>query len=118
MASLIGSGPDQVPTNAMLGNLAYKDTLGMRAISGPAPTLASATTIQPQAPVSFVSGTTNVVTITVPLSMVRGGTITLIPTAVWATTTAGNIALATTAVVSKALVLTYDGATAKWYSSY
>ena len=33
-------------------------------------------------------------------------------------TTAGNIALAGTAVVGKALIMTYDNTTSKWYSSY
>ena len=47
-----------------------------------------------------------------------GGQITLIPTGLWATNTAGNIALATTAVVNRALTLTYDSGTAKWYPSY
>ena len=33
-------------------------------------------------------------------------------------TTAGNIALASTAVVGKALIMTYDNTTSKWYPSY
>ena len=48
----------------------------------------------------------------------RSGKIVLIPTGLWSTTTSGNIALATTAVVSKALTLYYDSASAKWYPSY
>jgi hypothetical protein len=69
--------------------------------------------------VTFVSGTTNVVDILAPdLTATGGAQITLIPTGLWSTTDAGNIALATTAVVSKALTLTYDSATAKWYPSY
>jgi hypothetical protein len=42
----------------------------------------------------------------------------LIPTGVFTWTTAGNIALAGTAVVSKALTMTYDATTTKWYPSY
>jgi hypothetical protein len=84
-----------------------------------APTIASAATIIAQSPVSFVSGTTNIVTIQAPVSMQEGGgQITLIPTGLWSTTAAGNIALATTAVLNRALTLTYDSATAKWYPSY
>lgn len=118
MASLLGKGPDQAPTNSDLGAMAYKDHPGLLSTANVAPTLASAATIQPVAPISFVSGTTNVVNITVPAQFVSGGQITLIPTAIWATTTAGNIALATTAVVNKALIMTYDSTTAKWYPSY
>ena len=47
-----------------------------------------------------------------------GGQITLIPTDLWSTGTSGNIALATTAVVSRALIMTYDHNTTKWYPSY
>jgi hypothetical protein len=85
-----------------------------------APTIASATTIAPVTRIVFVSGTTNVVNITAPTGFTggSGGQITIIPTGVFATTTAGNIALASTAVVSKALIMTYDSATAKWYPSY
>lgn len=118
MPSLIGSKPNQVSTNGDLGRLAFRDYVGIKANLNSAPTLASAATIQPTTPVAFVSGTTNVVTITPPPEMVGGGQITLIPTGLWSTTTAGNIALATTGVVSKALILTYDAVTAKWYPSY
>lgn len=118
MSNLIGTGPNQVPTNGMLGRQAFRDYPGIQANGAQAPTLASAAEIQPRAPVSFVSGTTAINTITPPPEMVGGGQITLIPTGLWSTTTAGNIALATTAVVNKALILTYDTATAKWYPSY
>jgi hypothetical protein len=89
------------------------------AVSAAAPTIASATTIAPTTPIAFVSGTTAVVTITAaaPIST-GGGTITLIPTGIFTWTTAGNIALAGTAVVSKALTMTYDVTTTKWYPSY
>jgi len=84
-----------------------------------APTIASATTIAPTTQIAFVSGTTNVVTITAPTPIsIGGGQITLIPTGIFTTTTAGNIALASTAVVSKALIMTYDATAAKWYPSY
>jgi hypothetical protein len=89
------------------------------AVSAAAPTIASATTIAPTTRIVFISGTTAVVTITAaaPIST-GGGTITLIPTGIFTWTTAGNIALAGTAVVSKALTMTYDATTTKWYPSY
>lgn len=118
MPSLIGQKPNQVPTNADLGKLAFLDFVGLGGTGTAAPTLASAASIQPVTPVAFVSGTTAISTISVPPAMVGGGQITLIPTGLWSTNTSGNIALATTAVVSKALILTYDAATAKWYPSY
>jgi hypothetical protein len=77
------------------------------------PTVASAATTTLASPVSFVSGTTAISTINAPFTQ-----ITLIPTGLWATNTAGNIALGSTAVVSKALILTYNDTTAKWYPSY
>jgi hypothetical protein len=118
MPSLIGNKVNQAPSNGDLGKLAFLDYVGIDANLGAAPTIASAATIQPRTPVVFVSGTTNVVTITPPAEMVGGGQITIIPTGLWSTTTAGNIALATTAVVSKALIMTYDKVTDKWYPSY
>jgi hypothetical protein len=89
------------------------------AVSAAAPTIASATTIAPTTPIAFVSGTTAVVTITAaaPIST-GGGTITLIPTGAFTWTTAGNIAVAGTAVVNRALTMTYDATTTKWYPSY
>jgi hypothetical protein len=89
------------------------------AVSAAAPTVASATTIAPTTPIAFVSGTTAVVTITAaaPIST-GGGTITLIPTGAFTWTTAGNIAVAGTAVVNRALTMTYDATTTKWYPSY
>jgi len=89
------------------------------AVSAAAPTIASATTIAPTTSIAFVSGTTAVVTITAaaPIST-GGGTITLIPTGAFTWTTAGNIAVAGTAVVNRALTMTYDATTTKWYPSY
>jgi len=87
--------------------------------SGTANTITSASTIAPTNQVSFVSGTTTIDTITAPAPITStGGQITLIPTGAWATSTSGNVALATTAVVNKALILTYDHGTTKWYPSY
>lgn len=117
---IVGSGtsPQTTPLNQYLGALAYQDVIGIFAATNVTPTIASAATIQPTAPITFISGTTNVVDITPPPSFIGGGQITLIPTGLWSTTTAGNIALATTAVVDKALIMTYDATTAKFYPSY
>jgi len=81
--------------------------------------IASATTIAPIAAIHHVSGTTDVVTITVPAAcQPLSCTIVLIPDAIWHTTNAGNIAIASTAVVSKALTLIYDPVAVKWLPSY
>ena len=96
-----------------------KVNYGVQATSAAAPTIASATTIAPTKAITFISGVTPIVTITAPSPIsLGGGQITLIPTGIFTTTTAGNIALASTAVVSKALIMTYDVTTAKWYPSY
>ena len=63
------------------------------------------------------TGTGSAVFAISPIS-VGGGQITLIPTGVFTTTNAGNIAIASTAVVGKALTMTYDSTTTKWYPSY
>lgn len=78
--------------------------------------VASASTIAPNQGVTHVTGTTAIETITVPEGLVAGGQITLIPDALGSTGTSGNIALGSTFVVSKALILTWDGS--KWYPSY
>ena len=92
---------------------------GLTATNAAAPTIASATTIAPTKAITFISGVTPVVTITAPSPIsLGGGTITLIPTGIFTTTIAGNIALASTAVVGRALTMTYDVTTAKWYPSY
>lgn len=114
----IGTAPNEIPLNQYLGKMAYKDVVGMNATLNPAPTIASAATIQPLTPIVFISGTTTINTITVPAEFVGGGQLTLIPTGLWSTGTSGNIAIATTGVVSRALILTYDAATTKWYPSY
>jgi hypothetical protein len=114
----IGTAANEIPLNQYLGKMAYKEVEGLEAQLNPAPTIASAATIQPLAPITFVSGITTINTITVPNEFVGGGQITLIPTGLLTTGTSGNIALATTGVVNKALILTYDATTAKWYPSY
>ena len=113
------------PASGDLSNCTGSPTLtdlkysGLLATSAAAPTIASATTIAPTKPITFISGTTAVVTITAPSPIsLGGGSIVLVPTGAFTWTTAGNIALAGTAVVSKALTLVYDVTTAKWYPSY
>ena len=123
MSNFIGTAPDQVPVNGMLGKAAFLSqdipVSGALQTIQTAPTIASAATIAPTALITFISGTTAVVNITVPQALLQtGGQITLIPTGIFATTTAGNIALITTSVVGKALIMTYDATTLKWYPSY
>ena len=114
---LIGSSVSGATGTTTLNNNA--DFKGLMSFGGSAPTIASATTIAPTTKVVFISGTTAIATITAPSPIsTSGGRITLIPTGLFTTTTAGNIALASTAVVSKALIMTYDPTTAKWYPSY
>jgi len=123
MTVFVGTAPDQVPINGMLGSLAFQNAdsalTGALKTLQTAPTIASATTVAPTTYTTFISGTTAIATITVPTNILAtGGQIVLIPTGIFTTTTAGNIALASTAVVSKALIMTYDATTAKWYPSY
>jgi hypothetical protein len=113
------------PASGVLTNCTGSPTLtdvkysGLIATTAAAPTIASATTIAPTKPITFVSGTTAVVTITAPSPIsAGGGTIILIPTGAFTWTAAGNIAVLGTAVVNRALSLTYDVTTTKWYPSY
>jgi len=119
---VIGSNAVGLGSNTTV--IGVTSTLGTRIFGVPstgltASTIASAATIAPTKTITFISGTTAIVTITAPsLIASTGGQITLIPTGIFTTTTAGNIALASTAVVSKALIMTYDAGTTKWYPSY
>ena len=92
---------------------------GLISQAAAAPTIASAATIAPTTRIVFVSGTTAIDTITPPTSFTAGGgQIVIIPTGLFTTTTSGNIALATTAVIDRAIQMTYDATTTKWYPSY
>jgi hypothetical protein len=103
----------------LTGNLTAPAVIGFSATDAVAPTVPSGSTITPLKPIAFISGTTVVNTISVPsVMLLTGGSITLIPTGAFTWTTAGNIAVAGTAVVNKALIMTYDYGTGKWYPSY
>ena len=85
--------------------------------------LASAATIAPLSGVVHISGTSAISSITpmtyCPLSASAGRcSLTLVPDGAFTTTATGNIALASTATVGRAMVMTYDLSTAKWYPSY
>ena len=111
-----GTGSLVFSNNPTFTSLKYSALI---ATSAAAPTIASATTIAPTTSIVFISGTTAVATITAPSPIsAGGGQITLIPTGAFTTTTAGNIAIASTAVVGKALIMTFDVTTSKWYPSY
>lgn len=85
----------------------------------PCLTIASNTSISLSRPYTFVSGTAVISEIVVDPTFGTGSyQITIIPTGVFTTNTSGNIALASTAVVNRALIMTYDSGTGKWYPSY
>ena len=115
---LVGTDPNQFSRNRDFGKLAWCDFQPLIGTGTPAPTVASATTIDILSPITFISGTTAIANINMPPMFVGGGQITLIPTGIFTTVNTGNIALATTAVVSKALIMTYDTTTGKFYPSY
>jgi hypothetical protein len=113
------------PTSGVITNCTGSPTLtdlkysGLVATTAAAPTIASAATVAPTKPITFISGTAAIVTITAPTPIsAGGGTIIFIPTGAFTWTTAGNIAVAGTAVVSRALSFTFDVTTTKWYPSY
>jgi hypothetical protein len=111
----LGSNTAVIGTTATVATRFY----GVASIGQVAPTIASTSTISPTTSIVFVSGTAAISTITPPtLISTTGGQVTLIPTGIFTTTTSGNIALASTAVVSKAMIMTYDAGTGKWYPSY
>ena len=117
---ILGTPQSGVLTNCT-GSPTFTDvkTSGLLATTAAAPTIASAATIAPTTQIVFISGTAAVVTITAPAPIsAGGGTITLIPTGAFTWTAAGNIAVLGTAVVNRALTMTYDVTTTKWYPSY
>ena len=120
MQGSLGATTLRVTGNVLISNALTTQNLisNLVATGNVAPTIASSATIAPASLVSFVSGTTAIVTITAPWPVSTGGTIMLIPTGLWTTTTAGNIALASTAVLSRTLHMTWDSGTSKWYPSY
>lgn len=73
--------------------------------------VASASTIALVSPITHITGTGTISTITVPngFSSSTGGIITVIADGTWITTTTGNIANAITAVAGQEYVLSYDG---------
>lgn len=88
-------------------------------VEGLGAALASANTITPTNSVHHITGTTVIKTINVSAAWAGfSTTLTLIPDAAFTTDATGNIAIASTAVVGKAMIMTYDGTTNKWYPSY
>ena len=93
--------------STVIGTTAAASTLGITANVLPTPKA-----------INFVAAGL-IKTITVPtLFSTGGGEITLIPTAAFTWDATGNIAVAGTAVISRALTMTYDSFTAKFYPSY
>jgi len=96
---------------------------GVIATGQTAPTIAnSSTTLSLTQPITFVSSTVTINIITPPsLLASTGGQITIIPTNVFnisASTGAGSVAIALTTIAKRALILTYDAGTGKWYHAY
>jgi hypothetical protein len=110
----------QIDSNTIISVTAGGFTnAGVQGTAAVAPTISSSGTIAPTKDITFISGTAAIATITAPSPIsASGGQITLIPTGAFTTTTAGNISIASTAVVGRALIMTYDSGTAKWYPSY
>jgi hypothetical protein len=81
-------------------------------------TQASATTIQGNADLIKLTGTTAVATIVpkLPSPTVQAQLLFLLPLdGTVASTTAGNIAVVQSLIINKVAVLVYDPVTAKWY---
>lgn len=95
-----------------------KMSTAQSAAMGTAVTLASAATIAPTTWLTFVTGTTQVATITPPVNGIHSLVLVFTNASPGATLTSGNIQLATTVVQNKALMMTYDPGTAKYYPSY
>jgi hypothetical protein len=80
-------------------------------------TIASAATVAPVAFMTYITGTAEIVNITLPYPAFSGK-IVLLPEGAFTWTAAGNIAVLGTATADRALVLFYNAATTKWYPSY
>ena len=115
-----GTGNSLTITNGTATN--YGVTQQAIAFGAIGTAIASASTIAPITPIVHITGTTGISTITVPSNCNTSGevgcSISLVPDGLWSTATGGNIAIASTAVVSRALTMIYDPATALWYPSY
>lgn len=77
----------------------------------------SAGTITILSPITHVTGTAAISTVTADFWS-GNGEIELIPDGAWSMTTAGNIARSVAAEVGRVVKLKYDASTAKWYPSY
>lgn len=119
-----GRGIIQWPANGRMriqdGSAVTTNTaiiVGLHASPAVAKTIASASTIAPLDPISFVSGTTSIDTITPPPHISgTGGSITFIATGAWSVSNSGNIASPTfTAVANAAYTFSWDATTVKWY---
>jgi hypothetical protein len=110
-------GVNWAGSQAYLSNITTNGVFGTAAFTGGSlrgTAVASAASISITAPVTHVTGTTTVNTISAPVST---GPITLIPDGAFALSTAGNIAVAMTATVGVPIQLWYDDVTGKWYPS-
>ncbi len=79
-------------------------------------TIVAAATISPVTSVAFVTGSTQVATINPPVRAPHNLVLIFTDATPGALLTTGNIAAAVTPVVNRALVLTYEPRTAKYYT--
>jgi len=80
-------------------------------------TIASAATVAPVGFMTYITGTTEITTITIPYAGFAGKLVFL-PDDVFTLNTGGNIAVAASAVAARAMVLFYDTLNKTWYPSY
>ena len=90
-------------------------------VSSPVQALTAAQAITPTQSISYLQGTTPIQFITVPSNFAStGGQITLLPQSSFSTYqgSGNNLQVTTTIVAGKALIMTYNPLTSKWYPSY
>ena len=80
------------------------------------PTIAAATTIAPTTFITFISGTTNIATVTPPVVGAHMLALIFTTTTPGSVLTTGNVAVGSTVIAQKVPVLLfYDPSTAKYY---
>ena len=81
-------------------------------------TIASATTVAPAAPLTSISGTAAIATITVPAALPVNGCLAFLPTGNFTLNTSGNVTAASTAITGHIMTLCYNSVTSLWLASY
>tara|TARA_R110000868_G_scaffold49941_2_gene160274 strand:- start:586 stop:1416 length:831 start_codon:yes stop_codon:yes gene_type:complete len=109
------SGSGALPTTFTSTTYLTNMRSGATSFQNKGANIASAGTIAPIAGITHITGTAAIATITVPSGMTTG-CIILIPDGAYTFNTMGNIAVAATAVVSRTMMVCFDGTS--WYPSY